>query len=258
MYSEISIRLLKVHPKNTDYFSELPTEKYHEVKQSIAAHGIRDPLKVLSDYTVIAGHQRLRIAKELDIEKVPVVVLDVSLAEAEYLLIADNEERRQGCDNPMKKARRAEFLKRYWGIREGRPSKLGNNFLVKTMTDIADAINEDERTTKNLLKLNDLIAPLQDLVSTGKLSQTAAYSLAFLPQDEQKDLLGVLGDAGICGLSVKDAQGLRAELNVIQKEKETLALRLTELQEERTLLSDQLSDLQTTEPVFVTLRTRQI
>jgi ParB family chromosome partitioning protein len=183
MYSEISIQLLKIHPKNTDYFSELPDEKYQEIKQSIAAHGIRDPLKVLSDYIVIAGHQRLRIAKELGIEKVPVVVLDISAEEAEYLLIADNEERRQGDDNPMRKARRAEYLKQYWNVREGStnpkgttvPRKGHNVPYGKTLADVAEAIGETEKGVKRLLKLNDLIAPLQALVSADKLTPTAAH-----------------------------------------------------------------------------------
>lgn len=244
MYSEISIWLLQVHPKNSDYFAELPSEKYEEIKQSITTHGIRDPLKVLSDYTIVAGHQRLRIAKELGFEKVPVIVLDIAPEEAEYLLIADNEERRQGDDNPMRKARRAEFLKQYWSIREGRPSKLDKKYPVKTLDDVAEVIGEERSNLKKLLKLNDLIPSLQALVSTGSLTQTAAYSLAFLPQDEQQELLNTLGDSGVCGLSGKDAQSLREELSNIQKEKESLTSRLTELQEERTMLADQLSDLQ--------------
>ena len=54
-------------------------------------------------------------------------------------MIADNEERRQGDDNPMRKARRAEFLRQYRSIRDGRPSKPDQIGLVKTMADVADA-----------------------------------------------------------------------------------------------------------------------
>jgi ParB family chromosome partitioning protein len=82
---------------------------------------------------------------------------------------------------------------------------------AKTLQDVAKAIGEDERTTKRLLKLNDLIEPLQKLVSVQKLSQTAAHSLAFLPPEEQESLLDALGSSGVCGLSIKDAQKLRAE-----------------------------------------------
>ncbi len=65
--------------------------------------GIRDPLKVTPDYTVIAGHVRLKIARELGLTHVPVEIWDVGPEEADYLLVADNEERRRSRD-PVKRA----------------------------------------------------------------------------------------------------------------------------------------------------------
>jgi ParB family chromosome partitioning protein len=243
--NQFPIYLLKPHPKNTDYYDDLPDEKYQEVKRSIEAHGIRDPLKITPDYTIIAGHQRLRIAKELGIEKVPVVILDVSPEEAEYLLIADNEERRQGdSDNPMKKAKRAEFLKRYWGVKHGGDRKSrGQNVLLKTLSNVAEAIGEDERTTKRLLKLNDLIPALQVLVASKKLTQTAAHTLAFLPPEEQEHLLKTLGESGICGLSVKEAQELRRQVEVALKERDELANKLAEVQEQERDLERQIASI---------------
>jgi len=243
--NQVPIYLLKPHPKNTDYYDDLPVEKYREIKKSIETHGIRDPLKVTPDYTIIAGHQRLRIAKELGFEKVPVVILDVTPEESEYLLIADNEERRQGnSDNPMKKAKRAEFLKRYWNVREGRPEKLGKNSPVfKTLDDVAEAVGESRENLKKLLKLNDLISPLQELVSQGRLSQTAAHSLAFLPVEEQEHLLKTLGESGICGLSVKEARELRRQVEAALKERDELASRLTEAQERERDLERQIASI---------------
>ncbi|WP_172613639.1 MULTISPECIES: ParB/RepB/Spo0J family partition protein [unclassified Neomoorella] len=224
----VSTSLLKPHPKNGEYFSAPSPEEREAIKRSIQAQGIRDPLKVLPDYTVIAGHVRLEIAKELGIEKVPVEVWDVSPEEAEYLLVADNEERRI-CNDPIKKAKRAEFLKRYWGIREGRPEKLGKNYPVfKTLDDVANAIGENRENLKKLLKLNDLIPEFQQFVSQGKLSQIAAYSLAFLPPGEQRQLLDILGESGVCGLSVKEAQNLRREIEAERKRAEELARKLAE------------------------------
>ncbi|WXJ79036.1 hypothetical protein MTMBA_11180 [Moorella thermoacetica] len=228
MTNLVSVSLLKPHPKNGEYFSAPSPEEREAIKRSIEIHGIRDPLKVLPDYTVIAGHVRLEIAKELGIEKVPVEVWDVLPEEAEYLLVADNEERRV-CQDPIKKAKRAKFLKEYWKVKRGgdRKSK-GQNVLLKTFSDIAKVIGEDEKTVQRVLKLNDLIIPLQDLVSQGRLSQTTAYSLAFLSPEEQERLLKVLGESGICGLSVKEAQELRREIETERKRAEELARRLAE------------------------------
>lgn len=242
MRSEVPIELLKPHPKNGEYFSRPSPEKYEEIKRSIATEGIRDPLKVTPDYTVIAGHLRLEIAKELGFEKVPVQIVDGDPEYLEYLLIADNDERRY-CDDPVKKAKRAEFLKRYWGVREGRPEKLGKNYPVsKTLDDVARAVNENRENLKKLLKLNDLIPALQDLVSQGRLSQTAAYSLAFLPPEEQEELLRVLGEAGLTGLSVKEAQELRKELDAVRAEREALSRRVAELEGEKTSLAREANE----------------
>ncbi|MBT9147782.1 MAG: Chromosome-partitioning protein Spo0J [Syntrophomonadaceae bacterium] len=221
--NEVSISLLKPHPKNQSYYDNLPEEKYQEVKRSIEAHGIRDPLKVLPDFTLIAGHQRLRIAQELGLEKVPVTVVDISPEEAEYLLIADNEERRQDDTDPIRKAKRAKFLAEYWGVRRGgdRRPKYQRDILSlcsKNLEDVAGAIGEDVRTTKRLLKLNDLIPPLQALVSSGALGQSAATSLAFLPPSEQEALIQTLGETGVCSLSVAEAGDLRKELDTTRKE----------------------------------------
>ncbi len=251
--NEVPISLLKPHPKNADYYDDLPDEKYQEVKRSIEAHGIRDPLKVTPNYTVIAGHQRLKIAKELGFEKVPVVILDVTPEEAEYLLIADNEERRQGDgDNPMKKARRAKFLKEYWDVRQGKKRQNVVESSGKSILDVAEAIGEDERTTQRLLKLNDLIPNLQTLVANGKLTQTAAHSLAFLPPEEQEHLLKTLGESGICGLSVKEAQGLRRQVEAAIKERDELAGKLAEaedreqnLERQLAIVNSQMEDLET-------------
>jgi ParB family chromosome partitioning protein len=86
----VSISLLKCHPKNQEYYNGLTPEKYEEIKRSIEINGIRDPLKVLPDYTIIAGHQRFKIAQELELTQVPVVIMDIDQKEAEYILIADN------------------------------------------------------------------------------------------------------------------------------------------------------------------------
>ncbi|WP_156896877.1 ParB/RepB/Spo0J family partition protein [Desulfovirgula thermocuniculi] len=236
MRSEVPVSLLKPHPKNGEYFSRPSPEKYEEIKRSVAAEGIRDPLKVTPDYMVIAGHLRLEIAKELGFEKVPVQIVDGDPEYLEYLLIADNEERRY-CDDPIKKAKRAEFLKRYWGVRQGgdRRSKEKNSPL-KTLDDVAREVGEDVSNLKKLLKLNDLIPELQHLVSQGKLGTTAAYSLAMLPPEEQGQLLQALGEAGVAGLSVKEAQELRKELDAVRAEREALSRRVAELEKEKTFL----------------------
>ncbi|MCL6478889.1 MAG: ParB N-terminal domain-containing protein [Peptococcaceae bacterium] len=227
MYNLVPINLLKPHPKNHEYYGDLPEEKYEEVKRSIQEHGIRDPIKVLPDYTIVSGHQRHKIALELGMEKAPVEIVDLPEDEAEYLLIAENEERRQSDDDPIRKAKRAAFLKEYWGIRAGGNRKSKVEILpLRTINDIAETIGESAFSTKQLLKLNDLIPELQTLVSSGDLGQTAAYELAFLSPETQKALHDHYGKQ-IAEIKHAEAKELRRKIEVeVAAEKDALAAEL--------------------------------
>src|SRR5690625_1730228 len=227
MFGQIEINKLKEHPKNNHYFTELSGEKYEEVKRSIAENGIRDPIKCSTAFTVISGHQRLRIAKELGMETVPVQIIDVDEWEAEYLLIAENVERRgQAETDPIKKSRIANFLKEYWGVSHGGDRASDNNGHLKTLDNIAETIGETKRNTRHVMKLNDLIPELQDLVSAGKLGSTAGEQLAHLTEDNQRALLSVLGEE-IERTTVAKAKEYRS----VQSEDGEYEQRLRELQE---------------------------
>ena len=62
---------------------------------------------------------------------------------------------------------RLQFLKEYWGVKSGgngsnQYKQTGQNVQVaKTTADIAEAIGESEKTTRRLIKLNDLIPLLK-------------------------------------------------------------------------------------------------
>src|SRR5699024_12416770 len=73
-----------------------------------------------------------------------------------------------------------------------------------------NSMNLDEQTSKRMMKLNDLIPELQNIVSEGKLSQTAGEQLAHLTVDNQRAILEVLGKE-IEKTTVKKAKQYREE-----------------------------------------------
>src|SRR5690625_5222072 len=195
MFGQIEINKLKEHPKNNHYFTDLDGSKYEEVKRSIAENGIRDPIKCTTAFTVISGHQRLKIATGLGLKNVLDQMIGVVASQAEYLLIAENVERRgQAETDPNKKSRITNFLKECWEVRHSGDRASDNNGHLKTLDNIAETIGETKRNTRHVMKLNDLIPELQDLVSAGKLGSTAGEQLAHLTEDNQRALLSVLGE----------------------------------------------------------------
>lgn len=189
--SGISIDKLRPHPSNNLYFDDLTGEDWEAFLNDVRENGIRDPLRITTDFQVICGHQRLRAAKELGFLTVPVIIEDIQdVEDVERLLVEDNLHRRHLT--PIQKAKLAATLKERWGVRHG--GARGQNGTLKNVSDIADVIGESERTTKRLIKLNDLIPEFKKLVESKKLGTTFAEKLAALTPEEQTTLYKTFGE----------------------------------------------------------------
>lgn len=84
----LPLERLKPTPANPRH---MPAAELEKLKRSIAEFGFVEPVVVRKqDNAVIGGHQRLEAAKALGLEKVPVVYVDVTEAQAKALNLALN------------------------------------------------------------------------------------------------------------------------------------------------------------------------
>ena len=70
---------------------QISTKQYKDLKLSVEKFGLVDPIVVNKDNTVIGGHQRLKICKELKYIEIDCVVLDLSKEEERELNIRLNK-----------------------------------------------------------------------------------------------------------------------------------------------------------------------
>jgi hypothetical protein len=85
---------LKSHEKN-GLFGDIPETEYEEMKADIEARGIKTPLFITPDGRVLSGHLRLKVALEIGLSAVPVIVVDGLTEDGEFLfLVRDNLVRR--------------------------------------------------------------------------------------------------------------------------------------------------------------------
>ena len=91
---------IKQHNINDLIFAEynprqLTKDQYKNLKDSIKRFGLVDPIIINKNKerknTVIGGHQRLKVAKDLNIEKIPCVELDLSIDKEKELNIRLNQ-----------------------------------------------------------------------------------------------------------------------------------------------------------------------
>ena len=105
---KIETSKLLEHPLNKDLFDALPKGEYAALKKDIEANGIKTELHLLPDYTVLCGHQRMKVARELGFEYVPAKIVSLTTPEAiEEYIITDNLLRRH-----LKPEQRAPLLLR--------------------------------------------------------------------------------------------------------------------------------------------------
>ena len=150
----------------------MDTENLAELAASITEHGILQPLIVSKDevtgmYTLIAGERRLRAAKMVGLEKVPVIVRTVN--EQQRLVEALIENIQRADLSPLESAR---------GFQQ-----LGDEFNL-THDEIAAQVGKSRTTVTNTMRLLKLPALVQEALATGKISEGHARALLGLPNDQ--------------------------------------------------------------------------
>jgi len=85
--SNAKVSQLQPHPKNREIYGDTG-ELEESFIDSIREKGVLEPLVITGDKQVISGHRRLKAAREVDIDTVPVRVsdFDTDLAEREALI----------------------------------------------------------------------------------------------------------------------------------------------------------------------------
>ena len=157
-----SLPLHKIEPNPLQPRREFDPEALQTLADSIAAHGLIQPLSVREMpngyYQIIAGERRWRAARMANLDEVPVLVLDADDRTVMELALVENLQREDL--NPMEEATGFQTLMDEYGL---------------TQETIAVA---------NSLRLLSLSDELADLVRSGTLS--AGHARALLSLKDEK------------------------------------------------------------------------
>ena len=140
--------------------------KLEDLKASIKEKGVLQPILVRKHeggYEVVAGERRLRAAKAIGLEQVPVIIKNVTDREALVLALVENIQREE-----LNAIEEAQGFKR-----------LMDEFQFSQEA-VAEAIGKDRSTVTNLLRLLRLPEEIQKLVAEAKLSMGHARALLSL------------------------------------------------------------------------------
>ena len=168
-------------------------EQMQKLIESIQDYGVITPVVARrigeERYELISGHRRKYACKVLGIDRLPVIVRDMSRDEAVITMVDSNLQREHIL--PSEKAfaykMKMEAMKR----KAGRPSKenvspMGTN--LRTDEIIALEAGESRNQIQRYIRLTELTSELLELVDQGRIAFRPAVELSYLTEDEQRDL----------------------------------------------------------------------
>lgn len=83
----VDIKKLKRYPDNPRIHPDAAISK---LKRSVEEFGWTNPILASSDGYILAGHARIKVAKDMGMKKVPVIYLPLKGAKAVAYMVADN------------------------------------------------------------------------------------------------------------------------------------------------------------------------
>ena len=206
MYVEIKLDSLTASPMN--HFRKLDGENWEEFLASIKAHGILNPITVRpiarDKYEILAGHNRVRAAKEAGLETIPANIKDVDDVEASIIIADTNLQRETVSDLEKGWAYRNIFeaISRQ-GERTDLTSGHSDQKLeldtsgqrdpkLRSSEIIAEKYGVGEKTVRRKIRLTYLLPPIYGLYEQKKITQEMAEQISYLRSSEQALLDGLI------------------------------------------------------------------
>lgn len=158
--------------------------------ESIREYGVLTPLlarpKGDGSFELISGHRRKMACEKMGIEKIPVLVRELTDEEAVIRMVDSNIQRERVL--PSEKAfaykMKYEALKR----KAGRPSKdnprqVGANFRADEA--VAENQSDSARTVQRYIRLTHLIPSILQMVDEGRIAFNPAVEISYLTEEHQ-------------------------------------------------------------------------
>lgn len=166
--------------------------KLNDLKASIKEKGILQPILVRErggEYEVVAGERRLKAARALNLEEVPVIIREVTDQEAFVIALVENIQREEL--NPIEEAEAYRKLIEEFGC---------------TQEAVAQSVGKDRSTVSNLMRVLSLPAEIKKSVYDGALSVGHARALLSAETPSERDKMFALTVKK--GLSVRELENL--------------------------------------------------
>ena len=183
---EISVRDL--HSFRQHPFQVKDDESLQALCDSIREYGILSPLLARptdDGFEIVSGHRRKAAALRLGLDRLPVLVRDMSDDEAVILMVDSNIQRENLL--PSEKAfaykMKLEALKH-----QGRVTSSQVGTKLRSDDLLADSVGESRMQIQRYIRLTNLTKPILGMVDAQRIAFSPAVELSYLTRQEQAEL----------------------------------------------------------------------
>ena len=180
-------------------------ETLEELSKSIKSQGVLQPIlarrRASGGFEIVVGERRWRASQLAGLKTIPTIIKDLNNNEAAKIGLIENLQREDL--NAMDQARGLQRLQKEFNL---------------SQQDLASSVGKSRPTITNLLRLNNLSYPIQELLESGKIEMGHARALLSVKAQAQQ----VIADEIIRHkLSVREAEKLISNLGETSKTKRT-------------------------------------
>ena len=209
---ELPIESIRTNPyQPRKYFDE---KTIAELAESIKSVGLIQPILVVengAEYIIIAGERRYRACVMLEMTKVPCIIRRLDERRRKEIAIIENLQREDL--NPMEEAEALQQLMDDYGL---------------TQEQLGELVGKSRSAISNILRLNNLSAPVRALVRSGSIS--AGHARALITVTDEVAQLSLAQRCVVENLSVRELEAIVASLATPEKKKRSKKAKLDPIQ----------------------------
>lgn len=194
----VTLRLSEIEPNRSQPRKEFDDEALSELAESIAQHGILQPILVrpifAGGYQIVAGERRWRAARMAGLMEVPVIIRDMDDAEFMQLALIENLQREDLT--ALEEAKGYKSLMDTHGF---------------TQEEISKTVGKSRPSVANALRLLSLPEEVQQMMEEGLL--TAGHGRTLLAFKREEDLIAAAKKVADEGISVRELEKMAKKAN---------------------------------------------
>ena len=202
----VTLRLSEIEPNRSQPRKEFDDEALSELAESIAQHGILQPILVrpifAGGYQIVAGERRWRAARMAGLMEVPVIIRDMDDAEFMQLALIENLQREDLT--ALEEAKGYKSLMDTHGF---------------TQEEISKTVGKSRPSVANALRLLSLPEEVQQMMEEGLL--TAGHGRTLLAFKNEEDLIKAAKKVAEEGISVRELEKMAKKANEMLEKQES-------------------------------------